>query len=118
MHSADAAPRLTSAMLVSSLLRSVQNAGGFAAVLLHGDDSAGAILVEWVDRGVAHSMVERATDFDGQDDWRGVQLRSANSGDISADYVAKRRRSDPDMWVIELDIAQPERFIAQFTAIT
>lgn len=118
MHSTDAAPRLTSAMLVSSLLRSVQNAGGFAAVLHHGDDSAGAVLVEWTDRGVAHSMIERATDFDGQDGWRGVQLRGATGADPQADYIARRRKFDPDMWVIELDIAQPERFIAQFTATT
>ncbi|HWV11973.1 MAG TPA: DUF1491 family protein, partial [Sphingobium sp.] len=28
-------------------------------------------------------------------------------------YLARRRRSDPDLWVIELDIADAERFAAE-----
>jgi hypothetical protein len=106
-------PRLTSSLLVSALMRSVQAAGGFATVLHRGDADAGAVLVEWRDRGVTHSLAERATDFDGNDGWRGVLLRN---GTLSDDYVDRRARSDPDLWVIELDIAQPERFIAIFAA--
>ena len=31
------------------------------------------------------------------------------------DFLAKRTRFDPDLWAIELDIADPERFIAETT---
>ncbi|MFX7883132.1 DUF1491 family protein, partial [Acinetobacter baumannii] len=30
-----------------------------------------------------------------------------------ADYWQRRRRIDPDLWVIELDIASAERFAAE-----
>jgi hypothetical protein len=108
-------PRLTSILLVSALLRSVQAEGGFATVLHRGDADAGAVLVEWRDRSVAHGLTERTTDFNGNDGWRRVVLRDGTS---TTDYVDRRRRSDPDLWVVELDIAQPERFIAIFTAAT
>ena len=32
-----------------------------------------------------------------------------------ADFLAKRARFDEDLWAIELDIAEPERFIAETT---
>jgi hypothetical protein len=29
-----------------------------------------------------------------------------------SEYLARRRAQDPDMWLIEVDIADPERFVA------
>lgn len=109
-----AAPRLTSAMLVASLCRQVQSAGGFAAVLRHGDDRAGAILIECVDRGQSAMLLERASDAQGRDGWR-------SAGPVHPDplhrqeMLEKRVRSDPDLWVVELDVANVERFIAALT---
>jgi hypothetical protein len=40
---------------------------------------------------------------------------SASSTEI-ADFLAKRTRFDDDLWAIELDIADPERFIAETTS--
>lgn len=31
------------------------------------------------------------------------------------DFVAKKRRFDPDLWLIELDIAAAERFVDEMT---
>jgi hypothetical protein len=33
-----------------------------------------------------------------------------------ADFLARRARFDEDLWAIELDIAEPERFIAETTS--
>ncbi len=33
-----------------------------------------------------------------------------------ADFLARRTRFDDDLWAIELDIADPERFIAETTS--
>ncbi|MFL6730111.1 MAG: DUF1491 family protein, partial [Sphingomicrobium sp.] len=41
---------------------------------------------------------------------------SADSQEVAA-FLAKRLRFDPDLWAIELDIADPERFIAETTAL-
>jgi hypothetical protein len=41
---------------------------------------------------------------------------SAGSTEV-ADFLARRARFDRDSWAIELDIAEPERFIAETTAL-
>jgi hypothetical protein len=33
------------------------------------------------------------------------------------DLIARRRRFDPDLWLIELDIASAERFAAEMNSI-
>ena len=106
-------PRLSSVMLVSALMRRVQAAGGFATVLHRGDDNAGAVLVECADRGQRQILLERATDFDGIDHWRSVgsSVGGAEADDMAHTAMIERRhKNDPDIWVIELDIANAERF--------
>ena len=39
-------------------------------------------------------------------------LESAGSIEVS-EFLAKRARFDEDLWVVELDVADPERFIAE-----
>jgi hypothetical protein len=50
---------------------------------------------------------------DGSYRWERVGPgESASSGDL-ADFLARRARFDEDLWAIELDIADPERFVAE-----
>jgi len=30
-----------------------------------------------------------------------------------SDYISRRKRADPDLWLVELDIAEGERFAAE-----
>lgn len=106
-----APPRLSSATLVDALLRRVQAEGGFATVLRRGDSGAGAIIVECCERGVRTAVLERGADLLGNDGWRRVALTGGDSA--YASWLDKRKGSDPDLWVIELDIAQAERFAAE-----
>ncbi|MCU0729538.1 MAG: DUF1491 family protein [Sphingopyxis sp.] len=113
--------RLTSAMLVAALMRRVFQAGGSAAVLRRGDDQAGAVWIECNHRGETEVMLERATDFDGREQWRIIPMKPAQVIDadgpaLAAPYWHKRAQSDPDLWVIELDIANAERFAAETIA--
>ena len=106
-------PRLTSGMLASALIRRVQAEGGFATVIQRGDADAGAILIECVDRGVRHIVLERGASPDGRDGWR-VAEADALADPVAVDArMAKRRTTDPDLWIIELDIADAERFAAE-----
>lgn len=105
--------RLTSGLLVSALIRRVQAEGGFAAVLRRGDETAGAILIECADRGQRQMLIERATGLDGIEQWRLVAAATEGDAEKHAERLAKRQRSDPDLWLIELDIAQAERFAAE-----
>jgi hypothetical protein len=95
--------RASSALLVSATIRAIQDKGGSAVVLAKGDAVAGAILLVLADRGIVTKLVERVWQFDG-----GYRLESVGPADLSepgavSDYIARRRRSDPDLWAIELD---------------
>lgn len=108
-----AADRLTSAMLAGALMRRTSAAGGFATILVKGDAISGVILVQALEKGRELGLFERVSDFTG-----GYRLvRCGPSPDEGAEalsqYLARRRRSDPDLWVIELDIADAERFAAE-----
>lgn len=105
--------RLPSGMIVGALLRRVNDAGGIGAVRARGDDQAGAILVVTQQRGAEPRVFERGVGSAGVT----ILVRSgpgdgATDAEIDA-YWRKRRDRDPDLWVIELDIAQAERFAAE-----
>jgi hypothetical protein len=67
-------------------------------------------------RGVHRAALERVLSIDGAYSWQVVgPPESASSADL-ADFLARRARFDEDSWVIELDIADPERFVAETTS--
>jgi hypothetical protein len=105
--------RLTSAMLAGALIRRTQAAGGFATVLVKGDPISGVILIQALEKGRETGLFERMSDYAG-----GYRLMAcgptadSEPGAVTA-YIERRRRSDPDLWVIELDIADAERFAAE-----
>ena len=109
------APRLSSEMLVSALVRRVQAEGGFATVLQRGDSMAGAVLLECVDRGVRNVILERSSRPDGKDGWHLVSITDAQK---QVDWLTRRRDFDPDLWVVELDTPQAERFAAEILGST
>lgn len=105
-------------MLASALIRRVQAAGGFAAVLHHGDDHAGAIMLDCVDRGRRLVMLERATDARGGDGWRAMPEPIDDDPAAIAAALDRRLRFDPDMWIIELDIPDAQRLAAETIAMS
>lgn len=81
-----------------------------------GDEERGSLLLFVTSRGRHIACLERVLNLDGSYAWRPVgPAESASSTEI-ADFLAKRARFDGDSWALELDIADPERFIAETTA--
>jgi hypothetical protein len=106
-------PRLTSAMLAGALIRRANGAGGVATIVVKGDATSGVILVQAMEKGQETGLFERISGYDG-----GCRLARCgpppeDGPDALAQYIARRRRSDPDLWIIELDIADAERFAAE-----
>jgi len=106
-------PRLASGTLVSALIRRVHDAGGAAAVLARGDASAGGILLLTYERGTNPRFFERGIGPQGE-----PALLPSGPAEIAgesevASYWQRRRARDSDLWVVELDIARAERFIAE-----
>ncbi len=111
------ASRLPAKLEVSGLLRKVEADGGFATVLHRGDAEGGALLLIVSSRGRYVASLERILGMSGGYEWRPTgPVESKGSDDLPA-FLAKRTRFDPDLWVVELDIAEPERFIAETTSV-
>lgn len=106
--------RLTSRFLVDLLLRRTEAAGGFAAVLASGDDHAGAILVQCSDRGAAGPLLERRFSLGGTYVWEAVGPPADEGAEARGDYIDRRRKADPDLWIVELDIADAARLVAEW----
>jgi hypothetical protein len=109
--------RLPASIEAGALLRRVEGQGDFATLLRRGDPDRGSLLLVISSRGRHIACLERVLSLaDGKYRWLTVGPdESASSGDL-AEFLAKRQRVDPDSWLIDLDIAQPERFIAETTA--
>ncbi|MET0241693.1 MAG: DUF1491 family protein [Sphingobium sp.] len=109
--------RLPSKILVSALVRRVGQAGGFATIIARGEDMGGAIIVQLEDRGSYRGLLERTVDWD--DKAKLIPCGPPVGADSFAvsEYIERRRANDPDLWVVELDIADGERFAAETIAI-
>jgi hypothetical protein len=103
------AGRLAAGLLVSALIRRVEAAGGSGMVLARGDSTAGALLIQLAERGVPGALLERTLDQKGDYAWAPTGPADAEE---RADYIARRRRNDPDLWVIELDAADAATIVA------
>ena len=108
--------RLASSVLVGGLLRKAEAQGGFATVLAKGDPTAGSIVVVLIERGAGQLILERILQPGGDYKWQDTGHQITDNIDKTQDvpaFVARRRRFDPDLWVLELDIPSAERFAAE-----
>lgn len=104
--------RLTSGFFVSHLTRRVFADGGFAAVSRKGADAAGAVFVisRLRDGKIALFGPASQTHASGEGDRR--FMREVVGGDAELDRRFEREaRFDPDFWVVEIETAEPERYI-------
>lgn len=104
-------PRLPAHLEVAALLRQVQSAGGFATVLQKGERDAGTLLVVCCRNGAQRSIFERLPAADGTRSWSLSRTETPENQAEINQFLAKRGAQDPDLWVIELDIPNAERFI-------
>ena len=110
--------RLKSRFLVDLLIRRAEAAGGFAAVLARGDETSGIILVQCSERGEPGPLLERRFSPQGDYIWEAVGPDDPKDGESLANYQERRRRADPDLWIVELDIADAPRLVAEWGALT
>ena len=108
--------RLASHVLVGGLLRQAEAEGGFGAVVAKGDSMGGSIGVILAEKGRKACFLERMLQPDGRYEWCQSGPAVANAEQFEL-FLAKRRRIDPDLWIVELDIASAERFAAEMNAV-
>lgn len=104
--------RLPAHLEVSGLIRMIEAAGGFASVLAKGEKDAGTVLILTMYRGEGAALFERMPQLDGSRPFIAAKRQNDENPHEISEYLERRKRQDPDLWVIEADIADPERFIA------
>ncbi|HVU31604.1 MAG TPA: DUF1491 family protein [Sphingomicrobium sp.] len=109
--------RLPASLEVAALLRRMAAEGNFATVMKKGDPDRGSLLILVASRGQHVACLERVLNLDGSYRWETVGPGDSASSTEIADFLARRTRFDEDMWAVELDIADPERFIAETTSV-
>jgi hypothetical protein len=108
--------RVTTSVLANAIVRHTNASGGNAAVLAKGDETAGSIIVVACEKGLLAGLFERILDHQGRYQWTAVGPQDVENDDESQQYLARRRKNDPDLWLIELDIAGAAQFTAQLVA--
>lgn len=111
-------PRLTSRFLIDLLLRRTESAGGFATVIAKGDEHSGTILVQCRERGAPGPLLERRFSASGHYIWEAVGPDDPKDCESRANYQDRRQQADPDLWIVELDIADAPRLVAEWAALT
>jgi hypothetical protein len=104
--------RLPAHLEIAAIRRLAESQGGFAAVLSTGERDAGTILVVTIFRGEPARLYERMPQLDGNRPYTLSRQQDAENTDEFSDYLDRRKRQDPDLWLIEADVADSERFIA------
>jgi len=104
--------RIPAHLEVAGLIRAVNAAGGFGTVIAKGEREAGTLLVVCSDNGAGAAAFERMPQPDGNRAWTLARRQDPEKPQEFWDYCDRRRRQDDDLWIVELDIADAERFIA------
>jgi hypothetical protein len=105
------APRLPAGLEVSGLIRLTEAAGGFSVVLRKGEPDSGTILVVILDNQGLGRAFERLPQSDGTRKWTISKRQDAEMKREFEEFLTRRMAQDPDLWVIELTIADAERLI-------
>jgi hypothetical protein len=105
--------RLPAHLEAAAMIRRAAADGGFGTVLKRGDADRGSLILLVARRGDHWACFERALSPDGTYNWQQVGPPAGADPAALADWSQKRVRFDEDSWLIELDIAEPGRFIVE-----
>jgi hypothetical protein len=99
--------RLASSVKVSALLRQVSALGGFGVIVARGDAVAGSIAIVTREAGI-ETLLSPMFAMAGGYEWVAIA-----NGPAIADAITRARQHDPDLWVVELDVADAARLVAE-----
>ena len=99
--------RLKTGLWIKALVRRCDLAVVGVAVVARGDDDSGAILLKLSARDEGCTVLVQTRGPDGEPVW----MRATGPtplAELDADaYIARQRRRDPDLWVVEIETGSP-----------
>lgn len=105
--------RLPAHLEAGAIMRLAETEGGFATVLAKGERDAGTILLVTLCRGKGAVLYERMPQLDGSRKFLAAKRENPENPTEFSEYLARRRAQDSDIWLIEVDIVDAERFVAR-----
>ncbi len=108
--------RLPAKLEATALMRQVESGGGFATVARRGDPDRGALILLVSEKGAPVALIERRMSANFDYRWTIAARPDDAAPEKFRNSLKNSMRVDPDCWVIELDIADAERFIAETIA--
>jgi hypothetical protein len=104
--------RLPAHLEVGAIRRLAESQGGFATVLARGEQDAGTIALVILCRGRPPELYERMPQLDGNRPFVRTREQEAEKAEEFSAILRQRSARDPDLWLIEADIPDIERFVA------
>ncbi|KWV91423.1 DUF1491 family protein [Erythrobacter sp. YT30] len=105
--------RLPAHLEIGAMIKLAEAQGGIATVLSKGERDAGTILLVTISRGSGGQLFERMPQLDGSRAFVPTKSQDIEKPYDFSEYLDRRRRQDIDIWVLEVDIDDPERFVAE-----
>ena len=82
-------------------------------VIKKGQRESGTILIVLTENGANTRVYERMPQLDGSRAWHCAKIQDTENKQEFETYLERRASQDPDVWILELDIANGERFMAE-----
>ncbi|MEP3422543.1 MAG: DUF1491 family protein [Erythrobacter sp.] len=98
-------------MEIASLIKLTESHGGSAMVLSKGERDAGTVLIVTMFRGMNAKLFERMPQLDGTRAFIATKTQDIEKPEEFFGYIDRRCRQDPDIWVLEVDVDDAERFV-------
>lgn len=108
--------RLPAHLEVAGIIRAIESQGGFASVIAKGERDAGTILILTIYRGENAVLFERLPQLDGSRPYIAAKQQNPEKPQEIFEYIERRRKQDPDIWVLEADIVDGARFVASLAS--
>jgi len=101
---------LKTSIWVAALIRRAGVEGAFAALTQKGDGDAGAVLVKVCTLDGAAVLYRPIRNMDGSRIWLPKGPETERLIDAA---IAKRTKTDPDLWVVEIEDKQGRHFLTE-----
>lgn len=81
-------------------------------VTAKGERDAGTILILTIYRGENAVLFEKMPQLDGSRPFIAAKRQNPEKPEEIFEYLERRKNQDPDIWILEVDIADGARFVA------
>ncbi len=105
--------RLKAGVWVAAYMRTVRLQDGFAYLAQRGSEEAGSVLIRFEKPGEGWIVLSPGYGMDGERTWmRATGPQPVSAADADA-YIQRRLKTDPDLWVVDIEDRQGRHFLAE-----